>query len=335
MFEFIKIDTAQQGADFEINEDDPADDFEFVQDIEIEDEAEQSELTTQGDVNLNDTKSVKKEFKINKKEKKDKNDDKKFEYKVNEGTLTFQLDVNFKFYLTDDYKEVEFVVNPSVSFKMSVEGTLKLLDFKMKEAKFKLCTGVKLVIKPSFVITITGKLLLDFKVKGAIGIGWDSNNGASNKSKPFKFIPSIELEAELFLGVDLKPELHLVHKRLCNLKLTGDKSKGQIGFRVTAKTYILDPDKMDDYIKHDCEKCISGDISFVMNFGLKLVIAKGTKLEFSNSWDIVNLTAKICDWHYSITNNDFGLCKCPYDHTGVTFGRYPQKQETRSSQIAR
>ena len=332
LFDYIKIDTEQAGADFEINEDDPSDDFEYVRDIEVDEESDEGEITTQG-VDIDKTKTIKKEFEIKKKEKKDKNDDKKFEYKVNKGTLTFQFDLSFKFYFADDYKEVSFVASPKITFEMSVEGTLNLLKFEMKEAKFKLCTGVTLAIKPTFVITLTGKLSLNFELTGAIGVGWDSNNGACNKSKPWKFKPSIELEVELYIGFDLKPELRLLHKTICNLKLTGDEGEGQIGFIITAKTYLLDPDRLDDYASHDCKKCISGEISFVLHFGLKLVFGEGTKIEFSDSWDIVNLKAKICDWHYSITYNDFGLCKCPYDHTGVTFGSYPQTQETNSSTI--
>lgn len=332
LFDYIKIDTEQAGADFEINEDDPSDDFEYVRDIEVDEESDDGEITTQG-VDIDKTKTIKKEFEIKKKEKKDKNDDKKFEYKVNKGTLTFQFDLSFKFYFADDYKEVSFVASPKITFEMSVEGTLNLLKFEMKEAKFKLCTGVTLAIKPTFLITITGKLSLNFEFTGAIGVGWDSNNGACNKSKPWKLKPSIELEAKLYIGFDLKPELRLLHKKICNLKLTGDEGEGQIGFIITAKTYLLDPDRLGDNVSHDCKKCLSGEISFVLHFGLKLVFGEGTKIEFSDSWDIVNLKAKICDWHYSITYNDFGLCKCPYDHTGVTFGSYPQTQETNSSTI--
>ncbi len=334
LFDYIKIDTEQSGADFEINEDDPSDDFEYVRDIEVDEESEESEITTQGQgVNIDKVKTIKKEFEIKKKEKKDKNDDKKFEYKVNKGTLTFQFDLAFKFIFADDYKEVSFVASPKITFEMSIEGTLNLEKFEMKEAKFRLCTGVKLAIKPTFLITVTGNLSLKFEFTGAIGVGWDSNNGACNKSKPWKLTPKIEIEAKIFIGFDLNPELRLLHKKVCNLKLTGDDGEGQIGFIITAQTFLLDPDRLGDNATHDCAKCLSGEISFVLHFGLKLVFGEGTKIEFSDSWDIIDLTAKICDWHYSITHNDFGLCKCPYNHTGVTFGSYPQSQETDSSKI--
>lgn len=69
LFDYIKIDTEQSGADFEINEDDPSDDFEYIRDIEVDEESDEGEITTQG-VDIDKTKTIKKEFEIKKKKKR-------------------------------------------------------------------------------------------------------------------------------------------------------------------------------------------------------------------------------------------------------------------------
>lgn len=300
VFDYVKIEGSTTGENTTV---DMSEADEGVEYRRIEEET--GEIQTSS-FDYNDSKSVSSEFTIKEKEiKKD--------VKLS-ATLTFAVSASVNVYyqkkvFAKDYLDMSINIEPSVAISFSLTGKVEKSFVKLGEIGIYVCPGVYIGFTPQFVVEVSGSISISGTIKGSIGYSYNSDEGFKNISSPFGFEPKVEISVEIFVGLNLKPHVAIIHEKIADASLSA-----QIGFDILATTDLLEGVTSD--AKHDCKVCIDGDISFVIRFSAELKLFNSKKWKYGA--DLWNTSFKIADFYISVPYG-FGWGVCPHKFYEVKF----------------
>ena len=300
VFDYVKIEGSTTGENTTV---DMSEADEGVEYRRIEEET--GEIQTSS-FDYNDSKSISSEFTIREKEiKKD--------VKLS-ATLTFAVSASVNVYyqkkvFAKDYLDMSINIEPSVTISFSLTGKVEKSFVKLGEIGIYVCPGVYIGFTPQFVVEVSGSISISGTIKGSIGYSYNSDEGFKNISSPFGFEPKVEISVEIFVGLNLKPHVAIIHEKIADASLSA-----QIGFDILATTDLLEGVTSD--AKHDCKVCIDGDISFVIRFSAELKLFNSKKWKYGA--DLWNTSFKIADFYISVPYG-FGWGVCPHKFYEVKF----------------
>lgn len=300
VFDYVKIEGSTTGENTTV---DMSEADEGVEYRRIEEET--GEIQTSS-FDYNDSKSISSEFTIKEKEIK-KN------VKLS-AKLTFKVSASVNMYyqrkaFADDYLDMSIKIEPSVAISFSLTGKVEKSFVKLGEIGIYVCPGVYIGFTPQFVVEVSGSISISGTIKGSIGYSYNSDEGFKNTSSPFDFKPKVEISVEVFIGINLKPHIAIIHEKIADASISGE-----IGFKIKASTDLSE--SATSKAKHDCKVCIDGDISFVIKFSAELKLFNSEKWKYGA--DLWNTSFKIADFYISVPYG-FGWGVCPHKFYEVKF----------------
>lgn len=300
VFDYVKIEGSTTGENTTV---DMSEADEGVEYRRIEEET--GEIQTSS-FDYNDSKSISSEFTIREKEiKKD--------VKLS-ATLTFAVSASVNVYyqkkvFAKDYLDMSINIEPSVTLSFSLTGKVEKSFVKLGEIGIYVCPGVYIGFTPQFVVEVSGSISISGTIKGCIGYSYNSDEGFKNTSSPFDFKPKVEISVEVFIGINLKPHIAIIHEKIADASISGE-----IGFKIKASTDLSE--SATSKAKHDCKVCIDGDISFVIKFSAELKLFNSEKWKYGA--DLWNTSFNIADFYISVPYG-FGWGVCPHKFYEVKF----------------
>lgn len=300
VFDYVKIEGSTTGENTTV---DMSEADEGVEYRRIEEET--GEIQTSS-FDYNDSKSVSSEFTIKEKEiKKNVKLSAKLTFKVSASVNVYYQRKAF----ADDYLDMSIKIEPSVAISFSLTGKAEKSFVKLGEIGIYVCPGVYIGFTPQFVVEVSGSISISGTIKGCIGYSYNSDEGFKNTSSPFDFKPKVEISVEVFIGINLKPHIAIIHEKIADASISGE-----IGFKIKASTDLSE--SATSKAKHDCKVCIDGDISFVIKFSAELKLFNSEKWKYGA--DLWNTSFKIADFYISVPYG-FGWGVCPHKFYEVSF----------------
>lgn len=300
VFDYVKIEGSTTGENTTV---DMSEADEGVEYRRIEEETGEIQTSSFG---YNDSKSISSEFTIKEKEiKKNVKLSAKLTFKVSASVNVYYQRKAF----ADDYLDMSIKIEPSVAISFSLTGKAEKSFVKLGEIGIYVCPGVYIGFTPQFVVEVSGSISISGTIKGCIGYSYNSDEGFKNTSSPFDFKPKVEISVEVFIGINLKPHIAIIHEKIADASISGE-----IGFKIKASTDLLEG--ATSKAKHDCKVCIDGDISFVIKFSAELKLFNSEKWKYGA--DLWNTSFKIADFYISVPYG-FGWGVCPHKFYEVKF----------------
>ena len=225
------------------------------------------------------------------------------------GSIGFSIKGEFKFYWSLKFSEVIFTLTPGFALNVSVVGKGRI-EIPIGDYYFKPIIGVKVGVSPKIVCEASLDLDFTASLSFTLGIGWDSDSGeVDNKSKAPNFDWKLKAEGELFIGVDLAPNVCAVSEKIAKIEIGCET-----GAYLTATMKNAEKGEV-----HDCNSCLDGSIDLKASLDGTLTIGEDTKIEKSVKIDFLNFTLEIADFYHSFTYNKSGWGNCPYRYIKITF----------------
>ena len=300
VFDYVKIEGSTTGENTTV---DMSEADEGVEYRRIEEETGEIQTSSFG---YNDSKSVSSEFTIKEKEiKKNVKLSAKLTFKVSASVNVYYQKKVF----AKDYLDMSINIEPSVTLSFSLTGKVEKSFVKLGEIGIYVCPGVYIGFTPQFVVEVSGSISISGTIKGSIGYSYNSDEGFKNISSPFGFEPKVEISVEVFIGINLKPHIAIIHEKIADASISGE-----IGFKIKASTDLSE--SATSKAKHDCKVCIDGDISFVIKFSAELKLFNSEKWKYRA--DLWNTSFKIADFYISVPYG-FGWGVCPHKFYEVKF----------------
>lgn len=222
------------------------------------------------------------------------------------GKVNIELKNSIKLYIAQDrqYVEVKFdySLGLNISIKMEVDAKIPLGKFS-----FAPIPGLKIGLTPNVVLKVSGKLSLEGKLKGCIGVRISAQEGITNLTSNPKWSGNIKFEATLFIGISLKPEIDLINEKVVELSF-----EGEVGAEIKSTQEVISSSKS---VRHECKSCLDGEISGKESatFKAKFLNLKGAT--FARTFEI---NQKLTDFCYSFDYDEFAFTECPHKTYAVT-----------------
>ena len=222
------------------------------------------------------------------------------------GKVNIELKNSTKLYIAQDrqYVEVKFdySLGLNISIKMEVDAKIPLGKFS-----FAPIPGLKIGLTPNVVLKVSGKLSLEGKLKGCIGVRISAQEGITNLTSNPKWSGNIKFEATLFIGISLKPEIDLINEKVVELSF-----EGEVGAEIKSTQEVISSSKS---VRHECKSCLDGEISGKESatFKAKFLNLKGAT--FARTFEI---NQKLTDFYYSFDYDEFAFTECPHKTYAVT-----------------
>ncbi len=300
VFDYVKIEGSTNGENTTV---DMSEADEGVEYRRIEEETGKIQTSS---FDYNDSKSISSEFTIKEKEiKKNVKLSAKLTFKVSASANVYYQKKGF----AKDYLDMSIKIEPSVAISFSLTGKVEKSFVKLGEIGIYVCPGVYIGFTPQFVVEVSGSISISGTIKGCIGYSYNSDEGFKNISSPFSFKPKVEISVEIFVGINMKPHVAIIHEKIADASLSGE-----IGFKIKASTDLLEG--TTSKAKHDCTVCIDGDVSFVIKFSAELKLFNSEKWKYGA--DLWNTSFKIADFYISVPYG-FGWGDCPHKFYEVKF----------------
>ena len=223
-----------------------------------------------------------------------------------EGSVTFSYKVSLKVYINNGYKSVSLTNNAKLELSVALEPVKGEIGIKLCSINIPMVPGVKVQIAPSIVAQISVKLQWKASIEATIGFGYDSDIGFVNKCSGPKCDSKVELSGKLFIGLKVSASVDIISDKIASLGL-----EAKTGAEVSAKERV-DNDSTGSK-KHECERCITGEIN-----GVSSLTAKANFIKFKTEQTFSELKIKIADFYTSITFRDSGWGTCPHISYKVT-----------------
>ena len=222
------------------------------------------------------------------------------------GKVNIELKNSTKLYIAQDHQYVEvkfdYSLGLNISIKMEVDAKIPLGKFS-----FAPIPGLKIGLTPSVVLKVSGKLSLEGKLKGCIGVRISVQEGITNLTSNPKWSGNIKFEATLFIGISLKPEIDLINEKVVELSF-----EGEVGAEIKSTQEVISSSKS---VRHECKSCLDGEISGKESatFKAKFLNLKGAT--FARTFEI---NQKLTDFYYSFDYDEFAFTECPHKTYAVT-----------------
>lgn len=228
------------------------------------------------------------------------------------GGVSLALNLNLEYYISFSKQYLQFDITTGTELKIEAEAALDA-RIPLGYIGISPVPGVYIALEPALDFKIEGKIAASCGIEASLGFRYDSS--ASKKfqlisPEPDVTFPTLEVEAKVFVGIDLTPSLTIVSEKIAKAEATGT-----IGLNITAT--LSKSIKSDDSIQHSCKACVEGNISVGIELGANVTLA----------WDIVSVedstsfSFNISDFYWSIDNLKFGWGSCPYKkyRVNITF----------------
>jgi uncharacterized repeat protein (TIGR02543 family) len=217
------------------------------------------------------------------------------------GDVLLKIGGSVKFYISLSYQYVET--------KIDYEATLKIKVSKKYDKKIALgfigmspIPGVYIEFTPSFVVEVSAAINIEGKLKGTIGFRVDSDaGGIENISKTPSFQTEVKGEITLFIGLSMEPKIKIISDKLSNASLDAT-----VGAEIKGTQKLVGESSSK---KHECKKCVDGDISAKAELKVKAEFFNSKKLTFTYK---ETGTLKIFDFYYSKDYDEFAFTTCPH-----------------------
>ena len=222
------------------------------------------------------------------------------------GKVNIELKNSTKLYIAQDHQYVEvkfdYSLGLNISIKMEVDAKIPLGKFS-----FAPIPGLKIGLTPNVVLKVSGKLSLEGKLKGCIGVRISAQEGVTNLTSNPKWSGNIKFEATLFIGISLKPEIDLINEKVVELSF-----EGEVGAEIKSTQEVISSSKS---VRHECKSCLDGEISGKESatFKAKFLNLKGAT--FARTFEI---NQKLTDFYYSFDYDEFAFTECPHKTYAVT-----------------
>ena len=224
------------------------------------------------------------------------------------GSLNLRFDNTFEYYLT--------LSNTSISLKMNYSGTLTVDisghasgTLTIGTLRFSALGILNLSFTPKMLFETNAKLNVTGKLFGTVGFSCSVQEGMKNLTTSPTFQASLTAEADIYVGMELKPVINLVSDHLAEASMTAT-----VGGLVTGKMAMSTVS--DTTVKHDCSACVDGDIfgKYSASFQVKLL----DKDWLTYTYNAADQTVKVMDFYYSADKREGGFTSCPYKKYLVT-----------------
>ena len=218
------------------------------------------------------------------------------------GNLEAGYKFSVKLYLSFSYNYLEVKADYSIKINGSLSAKVPFFKLPLGYIGFNPFPGVQIGLMPCFVIESNGKIDINGTLKGTVGIAVSNDENMKSLSSAPKFKTEVKGEITAFIGIDLSPELSILHEKAASVKLGAT-----IGAEIKA---TFNPfHKASSSKVHACEKCIDGEITGKADAKYEVSLLNSEKLKHKRS---ENISVKICDFYYSFDFNEFDFTSCPH-----------------------
>ncbi len=309
VFDVVKIDNKMTSGEFALNEDEELEEgvtYLGCEEVEEPDD-EISTYAWESDksITFKHNFELKKEIKPKEPNKISNNVSLTGKISIS-GTAGVTVKGTFKYYISKEFSEIEFTITPSIGLNISLEGVGRL-EVKLKSFDISPCAGVYVGISPKIIVEASVKASFDATLKFTVGFGFNSKDGLVNKTKKPSFKPEFKIEGEIFVGVDLAPNVSVISKKILRFELGTE-----IGAKLTATISTNNGDL------HECNSCLDGDIDLVGSLSGKIVFGEGTKWKKDLTVTFLDIKIDIVNFYFSFTYDEFGWGNCPYSSSDNT-----------------
>ena len=221
------------------------------------------------------------------------------------GYLKVGLAPRITYYITHSLKYFEL----GVDYEAGFEGEIKIdndnLVLGLGTSKFRL-PGCSAKFAMGVGLEASAKVSIDITISGKTGFRISTDDGITDLTSKPQFKTEVAIEGKVYFGFILKAESVAVSKSILSVDF-----EGKIGGELKGKLVLWSTSQ--DLTHHSCNKCIDGDINFVIRLNEKAVVGKK-----NYSYSLADSTTKIEDWYYSFDHNKLGWGVCPYTKYDVT-----------------
>ena len=224
------------------------------------------------------------------------------------GTLSLKFTVKFSYYVALDDYFITFDIDNTLTLQNEVKGKHTGELAKFPTFGFSPVAGVYIGFEP--VLVLNFEMTFQFKLVYTDGVSFHFEKGESIKrySKKPTVDTSLEVEGKIFFGVDMQPKVKIVNGTVLEFTLSA-LGGVELAAKYTGKLQLLGSEERDDQV-HDCNACISGEVTAKLEFSVKMTFLKMKKLTFN--FKLALLKYKLGSLYYSIDNEEFGWGGCPY-----------------------
>lgn len=221
------------------------------------------------------------------------------------GYLKVGLAPRITYYITHSLKYFELGVDYEASFDGEIKVDNDNLVLGLGISKFRL-PGCSAKFTMGVGLEASAKVSIDITISGKTGFRISTDDGITDLTSKPQFKTEVAIEGKVYFGLILKAEAVAVSKSILSVDF-----EGKIGGELKGKLVLWSTSQ--DLTHHSCNKCIDGDINFVIRLNEKAVVGKK-----NYSYSVADSTTKIADWYYSFDHNELGWGVCPYTKYDVT-----------------
>lgn len=239
-----------------------------------------------------------------------------------DGSITIGMSGSFKFYLSAGKKEIALSAKAYGTGSAKFEQTRMEVSVPLGVYEFSPIVGIDMSLRPTFKFSLKTSVTATFSIESTAGFEWTNYHFQPTSTDPYiKF--EVKLEGEVFLGLDLEPNVK-VFSKVAEVKFTAQLGATMKFTRKAFSADTSDPSQVESKIDpndwynsptsyHACANC------YEIGTGLKLTIGMTISLVgkvVSQSSDInIPLSVEVAQGHYSADYSEFTLFggKCKHD----------------------
>jgi len=226
------------------------------------------------------------------------------------GDVEVSFDFSFKLYISLTKQYLEFKLDYTFGANIEITGKISMFKVPLSQIRISPIPSIVLIGTPYYVGSAEGSVNFIGEFKGTAGFSL-TNKGAKNLTKAPKLRTEISLEGKLFFGFSFEPSVCIINKRFASVTFEITKGLEISGELVLHET----PEEDEPDEKHECSKCIEGEIrnASEIKYEINVLNIKALKFSSSKRWSKL-----ITDFYFSIDKNEEGFGKCPYNVYRIT-----------------
>ena len=243
--------------------------------------------------------------------------------KVN-GEAEFSVGASLKVYLTWKYQYIRLKIDYNLKLAVGVTGAAKT-RIPLAKIDFSPIPGLYIGLTPSIVFRIEAKIELNVEFGGTLGFKFSNEEGLQNISTRPQTDSNFKIEGSVFLGIDLRPEIVIIHDKIIRIYLSAEAG-------IEVKSILFEASKnQNDDIRHSCKLCLSYETNgkFSISTGIKIFNSNNLKFELK----LLEVTSKIRDYYHSYDYNEWGEGTCPHKEYKVTVQAYDSSSHSPLSDV--
>lgn len=218
------------------------------------------------------------------------------------GNLSLRFDNTFEYYLTPFHTSISLKIDYSgavtIDFTGHASGSATVCAIQ-----FSALGIVNISFTPKILFEANAKLNAEGSLEGTVGFFCSLQEGMKNLTTAPKFKATMTAEADLYLGLELKPSINLFLEQFADASMTAT-----VGGQVTGKMFMSTEDPTG--FRHSCAACVDGDIYGKYSLSFRVRFLDQDWLTYTH--EVTNETVKVLDFYYSVDKGEFGFTTCPY-----------------------